>query len=66
MRTVTAPDVLTPGEVAALFHVATTTVVRWAEEGKIASFRTLGGHRRFHRTDVEKLLAAQSEPARDA
>lgn len=47
---------MTPAEVAALFRVDPKTVARWANSGKIASIRTLGGHRRFRRADVEKAL----------
>lgn len=48
-------DILTPGEVAAMFRVASKTVTRWAHAGKLASFETLGGHKRFYRVDVEAL-----------
>jgi len=46
-------DVMTPGEVAALCRVEPKTITRWADEGKLPFFRTIGGHRRFHRADVE-------------
>jgi excisionase family DNA binding protein len=59
---VTRPDLLMPAEVAALFHVSAKTVARWAATGKLPSQRTLGGHRRFLRSDVEAALArAQGE-----
>lgn len=38
---------MTVGEVARLFAVHTSTVARWATEGRLPSFRTPGGHRRF-------------------
>lgn len=44
---------LTPGDVAHLMNVDTKTVLRWANSGKIPSLRTLGGHRRFRREDIE-------------
>ena len=47
---------LTPAEVGALFRVEAGTVTRWAREGKLASFRTPGGHRRFSRAEVIALL----------
>jgi excisionase family DNA binding protein len=37
-------DVLLAAEVAAMFHVGRRTVNRWADEQRIGSFRTLGGH----------------------
>lgn len=53
-------ELLTPAEVAALFRVAPKTVTRWAQSGKLASIRTLGGHRRYRARDVRALLAATS------
>ncbi len=47
---------LTPGEVAKLFHVNPRTVTRWARSGKITSVRTLGGHRRYLQREIESLL----------
>ena len=47
---------LTPGEVAALFHVDPKTVTRWASDGKLTCIRTLGGHRRFRAEEVYRLL----------
>lgn len=53
---------MTPAEVAALFRVDPKTVARWANAGKITSIRTLGGHRRFRRVDVENALkSAETE-----
>lgn len=43
---------LTPSEVAAMFRVNPKTVTRWARAGKITSVRTLGGHRRFRRSEI--------------
>ena len=49
-------DLLTPAEVAALFRVDPKTVTRWAVAGKLTSFRTLGGHRRYRAAEVYALL----------
>lgn len=49
-------DVMTPAEVAQVFRVDTKTVRRWVEAGKLPYFKTLGGHRRFYRKDIEKFL----------
>src|SRR5215213_3336511 len=35
--------------------VSPKTVTRWAKEGKLPSRRTLGGHRRYARADIETL-----------
>jgi excisionase family DNA binding protein len=47
---------LTPAEVAALFRVDPKTVTRWAKAGKLTAIRTLGGHRRYRQSEVDKLL----------
>ena len=51
------PEVLlTPAEVATLFRVDPKTVTRWAKSGKLTAIRTLGGHRRYRRSEVLGLL----------
>lgn len=49
---------LSPREVASLFHVEVKTVARWANEGKLTTQRTMGGHRRFSSGEVARILAA--------
>jgi excisionase family DNA binding protein len=46
----------TPGEVAAIFRVDPKTVTRWAAAGRITSIRTPGGHRRFRKSEVDRLV----------
>jgi excisionase family DNA binding protein len=48
---------MTPAEVAAAFRVDPKTVTRWAKAGKLASIRTLGGHRRYKESEVKRLLS---------
>jgi excisionase family DNA binding protein len=43
----TDDDLLTPREVAEMFGVRTTTIARWAREGKLTALHTPGGHRRY-------------------
>jgi excisionase family DNA binding protein len=50
-----AEILLTPREVAAMFGVDPKTVTRWAKAGKLTSIRTLGGHRRFRKSEVDEL-----------
>lgn len=52
----TPEQLLTPGEVAALFRVDPKTVTRWAQQGKLSAVRTLGGHRRYRADEVHALL----------
>jgi excisionase family DNA binding protein len=47
---------LTPSEVAALFRVDPKTVTRWAQQGKLHSIRTLGGHRRYSEAEIQAFL----------
>jgi len=49
-------ELLTPAEVAELFRVNPKTVTRWARSGKVSAIRTLGGHRRFRRSEIEAQL----------
>ena len=51
-------ELLTPREVAALFHVHPKTVTRWAKAGKIGFVTTVGGHRRYHCTEIHAVLDA--------
>ena len=54
----------TLSEASKVLGVHPATVRQWADEGKLATFRTPGGHRRFARTDIERLL--QVSPVRGA
>lgn len=51
-----ADDLLTPGEVARLFHVSSKTVTRWAVAGQLRSVKTPGGHHRFYAADIAGIL----------
>jgi excisionase family DNA binding protein len=56
---------LTPGEVAKMFRVDPKTVTRWAKAGKLTAIRTLGGHRRYRRSEVQALLGIDAKEARN-
>src|SRR5438445_13706788 len=58
-------DYLRAAEAAALLHVSPKTIGRWAKEGKVAHIVTLGGHRRFSRADVERLVRAMESSSAD-
>lgn len=54
-------DLLHPGEVARMLGVDTKTLARWANlpaghRSHIPSIKTLGGHRRYRRADVDAVL----------
>lgn len=52
---------ITPGQAAKILSVNTETLRTWAEQGKIASTRTKGGHRRFQEQDVLRLKLEQQK-----
>jgi len=39
-----------------MLHVSPKTVSRWAKEGRLPHLSTLGGHRRFPATEIERLM----------
>jgi excisionase family DNA binding protein len=47
---------LTLGEAAQFLGVDATTLRGWADAGDVRFFRTPGGHRRFDREDLDRLL----------
>ena len=51
-----ADKLLTPSEVAQRFRVNPKTVTRWARAGKLSAIRTLGGHRRFRESEINRCL----------
>jgi excisionase family DNA binding protein len=51
-----AGELMLGTEVARVFRVNPRTVAIWAINGKLACIRTIGGHRRYWRADVEALL----------
>lgn len=53
------PQWLGLGDASRLLGVSTATVRRWADAGRLKPFTTPGGHRRFSRASLERLLPAQ-------
>jgi excisionase family DNA binding protein len=51
-------DLLSTVEVGRLAGVGPTAVKRWADQGLLPCVKTAGGHRRFHRGEVERFLHA--------
>ena len=49
-------EFLTPRRTSELLKVTTKTLQNWDKEGKIKSFRTTGGHRRFALADIRTLI----------
>jgi excisionase family DNA binding protein len=42
-------------DVARILHVSPKTVSRWARDGRLPFIRTLGGHRRYPKVEIESL-----------
>ena len=48
---------LTLGQACRMLGVDESTLRRWADNGQVRAFRTLGGHRRFAEPDIRAVLA---------
>lgn len=48
-------EYMSPAEVARVFRVDPKTVTRWANSGQLTVVKTLGGHRRYLRSEIEAL-----------
>jgi excisionase family DNA binding protein len=56
------PDWVSLGEASHLLGVSPGTVRRWSDAGRLQVFTTPGGHRRFHRPTLERLLPSGHAP----
>jgi hypothetical protein len=56
-------NLLKPSEVALMFRVDAKTVLGWANTGKLTPIRTLGGHRRYLKSEVSQLLNLDRSPS---
>ncbi len=54
---------LSLGPASRLLGVDPDTLRRWADEGRIEAFTTAGGHRRFERATLERILQARRHDA---
>ncbi len=54
-------ELLTPAEVAVMFRVDPKTVTRWARAGKLSAIRTMGGHRRFRASEIQRFVESVQE-----
>ena len=54
----TDTDDVSAGTAALMLGVNPRTIIRWVDDGKLTVARwTDGGHRRFRRSDVERIAA---------
>lgn len=54
-------ELLNISQAAELLGVTNKTIRRWEQEGKIKSTRTIGGHRRFFRKEIQSMLSKNQE-----
>jgi excisionase family DNA binding protein len=55
-------DTYSTHDVAKICCVTPTTVIRWIEDGLIPAFKTVGGHRRVRRDDLERVCRERGIP----
>lgn len=60
------PRTLTASEAAALIGVSVATIRGWADQGRLPSHRTVGGHRRFELEELRLWLERRGAPAPEA
>ncbi len=61
-RTPPIKDTYSTHDVAKICCVTPTTVIRWIEDGLIPAFKTVGGHRRVRREDLERVCQERGIP----
>jgi excisionase family DNA binding protein len=66
MRDEAAKTWLELSEAADYLGVHTSTLRRWADDNKLACFRTPGGHRRFRMVDLDAFVADQRQGKRSS
>jgi len=54
-------DWLTVGEAAKFIGVSEPTLRKWTDAGRIAVFRTPGGHRRYLRAELDDFRHSRAE-----
>lgn len=56
-------ELIMPGEVSRLLGVDKRTVSRWANQGLLKAVILPSGHRRFRRSDVDRVLHPEAPDA---
>lgn len=54
-------NLLTISQASKLLHVSQRTLRNWEKDGKISSIKTVGGHRRYFMTELNKFLDLKEE-----
>ena len=62
-RVGSAPDDwLTLGQAAQYLGVAQSTMRKWTDSGRVSTFKTPGGHRRYRRSELDQFLDRSGRP----
>jgi excisionase family DNA binding protein len=59
-------DVLTVSQASKYCRVSPKTIINWVEAGHIKSYKTVGGHRRIKKEDLDRFLVERGMPAFEA
>jgi excisionase family DNA binding protein len=55
-------DILTVFKASQICNVSSKTIINWIESGHIEAYKTVGGHRRINRNDLESFMKKQGIP----
>ena len=55
-------DTLTVYKASQLCKVSSKSIINWIEAGHIKAYKTVGGHRRIKRADLEDFMKRQGIP----
>jgi DNA-binding transcriptional MerR regulator len=58
-------EMLMPSQASRLLPIGIDTLAEYADKNLIPCIRTIGGHRRYRRRDIELLLALLSNPSKE-
>ncbi|MFH0813924.1 MAG: response regulator [Pseudomonadota bacterium] len=59
-------DILTVFQASKFCNVSSKTIINWIEAGHIKAYKTVGGHRRIKRSDLEEFMRKQGIPIPEA
>ncbi|PIP08626.1 MAG: hypothetical protein COX51_03505 [Syntrophobacteraceae bacterium CG23_combo_of_CG06-09_8_20_14_all_50_8] len=55
-------EILTVSQASKYCNVSTETIINWMEAGGLPALKTVGGHRRVRKDDLDKFLQKKSIP----
>ncbi len=58
-------DTLTVFTASKYCNVSSKTIINWVEAGHIKAYKTVGGHRRIQKVDLESFMRKQGIPIPD-